>query len=133
VGRERDEITVAGAKSAGISEHRRERAVPMEGPRSLYGSTKLAAELMVEEYADAYGLGFIINRLGVDGSVSDGEVGSRSSRALDGGALFCPAAGIYRVRRDGEAGPRTFCTSTIFASWCWMKWRNFSLYEGGRF
>lgn len=38
---------------------------PMEGARSLYGMTKLAAELMVEEYADAYGFRFLIDRFGV--------------------------------------------------------------------
>jgi CDP-paratose 2-epimerase len=52
--------TVPGASSAGISE-----AFPLAGAHSLYGMTKLAAELMVEEYADAYGLRFIINRVGL--------------------------------------------------------------------
>ena len=40
-------------------------AFPLDGPRSLYGMTKLAAELMVEEYADAYGFRFLIDRFGV--------------------------------------------------------------------
>ena len=51
---------VAGASEHGISER-----FPLEGARSLYGMTKLAAELMVEEYADAYGLRTIINRCGL--------------------------------------------------------------------
>ena len=51
---------VAGASAAGISE-----SFPLDGPRSLYGMTKLAAELMVEEYADAYGLRTLIDRCGV--------------------------------------------------------------------
>src|SRR5262249_37476403 len=54
------EQTTAGASAAGISE-----AFPLTGARSLYGMTKLAAELMVEEYADAYGLRYIINRCGL--------------------------------------------------------------------
>src|SRR6516164_7723989 len=54
------EQTVLGASPAGISE-----AFPLAGARSLYGMTKLAAELMVEEYADAYGLRTIINRCGL--------------------------------------------------------------------
>lgn len=54
------EQTVPGASPAGINE-----AFPLAGARSLYGMTKLAAELMVEEYADAYGLRFIINRCGL--------------------------------------------------------------------
>jgi CDP-paratose 2-epimerase len=51
---------VAGASENGISE-----AFPLAGARSLYGMTKLAAELMVQEYADAYGFRHIINRCGV--------------------------------------------------------------------
>jgi CDP-paratose 2-epimerase len=54
------EQTTAGASAAGISE-----AFPLTGARSLYGMTKLAAELMVEEYADAYGLRYMINRCGL--------------------------------------------------------------------
>lgn len=38
---------------------------PLEGARSLYGMTKLAGELLVQEYADAYGLRCIINRCGL--------------------------------------------------------------------
>src|SRR5262249_8684579 len=35
------------------------------GARSLYGMTKLASELMVQEYADAYGLRCIVDRCGL--------------------------------------------------------------------
>ena len=38
---------------------------PLSGHRSLYGATKLAAELLVEEYRAIYGLHTIINRCGV--------------------------------------------------------------------
>jgi len=51
---------LTGASEAGISED-----FPLDGPRSLYGMTKLAAELMLAEYADAYGLRYIINRCGL--------------------------------------------------------------------
>ncbi len=51
---------IAGASGAGVSE-----CFPLDGPRSLYGMTKLAAELMVEEYADAYGLRTLVDRFGV--------------------------------------------------------------------
>jgi CDP-paratose 2-epimerase len=54
------EQTAAGVSAAGISE-----AFPLIGARSLYGMTKLAAELMMEEYAHAYGLRYIINRCGL--------------------------------------------------------------------
>jgi CDP-paratose 2-epimerase len=49
-----------GASSEGISEQ-----FPLDGARTLYGSTKLAAELLIEEYRDAYGLRAVIDRCGV--------------------------------------------------------------------
>jgi CDP-paratose 2-epimerase len=55
-----DGQVVAGASSKGINEQ-----FPLDGARSLYGMTKLAAELMVFEYADAYGIRCIINRCGL--------------------------------------------------------------------
>jgi CDP-paratose 2-epimerase len=54
------EQTVAGAGSQGISED-----FPLDGARTLYGSTKLAAELLIAEYRDAYGLRAVIDRCGV--------------------------------------------------------------------
>ena len=50
----------AGAGPDGISE-----SFPLEGARTLYGSTKLAAELLIDEYRDAYGLQAVIDRCGV--------------------------------------------------------------------
>ncbi len=38
---------------------------PLDGFRSLYGTTKLASELLLLEYAELYGLRVIINRCGV--------------------------------------------------------------------
>lgn len=55
-----DGQAVAGASAEGISED-----FPLEGARSLYGMTKLAAELMTTEYADAYGLRTAIDRFGL--------------------------------------------------------------------
>jgi CDP-paratose 2-epimerase len=51
---------VPGASEFGISE-----AFPLDGARSLYGMSKLAAELMVEEYGDAYGMRYVIDRCGL--------------------------------------------------------------------
>jgi CDP-paratose 2-epimerase len=51
---------IPGASDEGISED-----FPLNGARSLYGMTKLAGELMVAEYADAYGLRTVVNRCGV--------------------------------------------------------------------
>jgi CDP-paratose 2-epimerase len=50
----------SGVSGAGISE-----AFPLEGARSIYGATKLASELLVEEYRATYGLRTVINRCGV--------------------------------------------------------------------
>jgi CDP-paratose 2-epimerase len=49
-----------GASPAGIAED-----FPLEGARTLYGTTKLAAELLVEEYRAAFGLRAVIDRCGV--------------------------------------------------------------------
>jgi CDP-paratose 2-epimerase len=49
-----------GASPAGISED-----FPLAGARTLYGSTKLAAELLIEEYRAAYGLRAVVDRCGV--------------------------------------------------------------------
>ena len=55
-----DNQKVSGASAAGIAEN-----FPLEGARSLYGTTKLASELIIQEYIYAYGLKAIINRCGV--------------------------------------------------------------------
>ena len=49
----------------GASEHGIAEDFPLDGPRSIYGTTKLASEYLVEEFADAYGFRFIINRAGL--------------------------------------------------------------------
>jgi CDP-paratose 2-epimerase len=54
------EQILAGASSRGISED-----FSTDGPRSIYGATKLSSELFIEEYAHAYGLRYVINRCGV--------------------------------------------------------------------
>jgi len=51
---------IRGASQSGISED-----FPLVGARTLYGSTKLSAELLIEEYRAAYGLRAVINRCGV--------------------------------------------------------------------
>ena len=49
-----------GASPDGISE-----SFPLSGPRTLYGATKLAAELLIAEYEANFGLRTVINRCGV--------------------------------------------------------------------
>lgn len=55
-----DDQDVPGASARGIAEQ-----FPLSGARSLYGMTKLTAELMIEEYASAYGFRYVINRCGL--------------------------------------------------------------------
>jgi CDP-paratose 2-epimerase len=54
------EQPVPGASPAGIAE-----SFPLIGARTLYGTTKLAAEMLIEEYRATYGLRAVINRCGV--------------------------------------------------------------------
>jgi CDP-paratose 2-epimerase len=55
-----DQQPFHGASSQGIAE-----TFPLDGARTLYGATKLSAELLVAEYAAAYGLATVVNRCGV--------------------------------------------------------------------
>lgn len=52
--------SIQGLSERGISE-----AFALKGHRSLYGATKLASELLIEEYRAAYDIPAIINRCGV--------------------------------------------------------------------
>jgi CDP-paratose 2-epimerase len=50
---------------AGASEHGIAEDFPLAGARTLYGATKLAAELLLTEYADSLGVRATIDRCGV--------------------------------------------------------------------
>jgi len=84
----KDEQHVQGAGSAGISEE-----FGLNGARSLYGTTKLCGELLLQEYIDAYGMKGIINRCGVIsgpwqmGKVDQGFVALWSAKHMFGGDL----------------------------------------------
>lgn len=52
--------TTPGASDQGIAEE-----FPIDRPRSLYGTTKLASEMLIAEYVDTYGMRAIIDRCGV--------------------------------------------------------------------
>ncbi|MET0306844.1 MAG: NAD-dependent epimerase/dehydratase family protein [Solirubrobacterales bacterium] len=54
------EQAVPGVSPAGISER-----FPLDGPRTLYGATKLAAELLIEEYRAGLEVPAVIDRCGV--------------------------------------------------------------------
>jgi len=55
-----DEQSLPGASASGVAE-----SFPLEGARTLYGASKLCAELLVAEYAESFGLPAVINRCGV--------------------------------------------------------------------
>jgi CDP-paratose 2-epimerase len=90
----RDRLILApGESGPGWSEHGIAEDFPTTGPRSLYGASKLASELLIEEYHAAYGLRTIINRCGVltgpwqMGKVDQGFFVLWAARHLYGGAL----------------------------------------------
>jgi CDP-paratose 2-epimerase len=55
-----DKQNLPGVSSKGIDEN-----FPLDKARSLYGTTKLASELFIHEYADTYKMPTIIDRFGV--------------------------------------------------------------------
>ena len=50
---------------AGVSQYGIAEDFPLDRARSLYGTTKLASELLIAEYAEAYHLRTLVNRCGV--------------------------------------------------------------------
>lgn len=52
--------TVRGCRAEGVAED-----FPLEGPRSFYGATKLASELLLQEYVFSYAMPGLIYRCGV--------------------------------------------------------------------
>lgn len=80
-------------KGVGWSEKGISSAFSIEGTRSLYGATKLASELILQEYAQMYDLNIVINRCGVIsgpwqmGKVDQGFVTLWLARHCLGGSL----------------------------------------------
>jgi CDP-paratose 2-epimerase len=80
--------TVPGAGPDGVSE-----LFPLDGPRSLYGATKLCAEHVLAEYTAMYGVPGIVNRCGLltgpwqMGKVDQGVIVLWMARHVYGGAL----------------------------------------------
>lgn len=83
----------AEAAGPGWSIHGIAEDFPLDGARSLYGATKLASELIIEEYRAMYGLKVVIDRCGVIagpwqmGKVDQGFVVLWTARHLYGGTL----------------------------------------------
>lgn len=98
----RDTQAVLGASGNGISER-----FPLAGVRTIYGATKLASELFIEEFSAAFGLRAVINRCGVIagpwqfGKVDQGFVPLWVARHLFGGELaYIGFGGTGKQTRD---------------------------------
>lgn len=96
-----------GAVGPGWSAQGLTTAFPLAGFRSLYGATKLASELLIEEYAAMYGLRTVVNRCGVlsgpwqMGKVDQGFIVLWAARHLFGGRLsYTGFGGEGRQVRD---------------------------------
>lgn len=70
------EQSITGVTENGVNEH-----MDLTGPKSFYGASKLASELMIQEYQEFYNIDAVINRCGVIagpwqmGKVDQGFVG----------------------------------------------------------
>lgn len=91
----------------GASEHGVSEDFPLAGARSLYGTTKLCSELLLEEYRVQHGLRCVVNRCGVItgpwqmGKVDQGVVVLWAARHEFGGALsYIGYGGTGRQVRD---------------------------------
>ncbi len=97
-----DQQEVPGASAHGIAE-----AFPLAGSRSIYGASKLASELLLEEYRAAFGLRGLVNRCGVltgpwqMGKVDQGVVVLWVARHVFGGQLaYIGHGGTGKQLRD---------------------------------
>ena len=83
-----DAQTLPGVSREGIGED-----FPLHGTRSIYGATKLASELLIAEYHDAFGLRTLVDRCGVIagpwqmGKADQGVFSLWMARHLKGGTL----------------------------------------------
>jgi CDP-paratose 2-epimerase len=120
--------TVEGASQFGIAEK-----FPLEGPRSVYGVTKLCGELLIAEYGDAYGIRYVINRCGV--ITGPGQMG----KADQGVFVFWMAAHYFRcpLRYIGFGGQgkqvRDFLHVNDLTDLILLQLEDFTRYSGGTF
>lgn len=97
-------VLVNPREQRGVSEHGISEKFPLDGTRTLYGATKLAAELVAAEYFSLYGVPGVINRCGVIAGpwqmarVDQGVVGLWCSRHVYGGELAYIGHSGFQVR-----------------------------------
>jgi len=83
----------AAQETAGVSAEGIREDFPLAGARSMYGASKLSAELLLTEYQAMYGLPAVVNRCGVltgpwqMGKVDQGVVVLWAARHAYGGSL----------------------------------------------
>jgi len=97
-----DKQMVTGATGAGIAEN-----FSLDGVRTLYGATKLASEMFVQEFISMFGIRAVVNRCGVIagpwqfGKVDQGFVPLWIARHLFGGQLsYIGFGGMGKQTRD---------------------------------
>lgn len=97
-----DGQVMAGVSSRGVTE-----TCSLVGARSFYGATKLASEMLCEEYAHAFDLGVVVNRCGVVagpwqlGKIDQGILAFWVARHHFGGALdYLGFGGAGKQLRD---------------------------------
>lgn len=123
-----DEQTLPGVSSRGVSE-----AFPMEGARSFYGMTKLAGEMLIEEYRRALGLRAVVNRCGV--LAGPWQMG-RADQGVLAYWVLCHAFGrALRYLGYGGLGKqlRDFLHVEDLADLVLEQLRRFDAFEGGVF
>ncbi len=83
-----DKQSIRGVSGYGISEE-----FPLDGARSLYGTSKLASEMILQEYIDMYDIKGVVNRCGVltgpwqMGKVDQGVIALWVAKHIYGGEL----------------------------------------------
>ena len=88
----------AGSRRAGIAED-----FPLEGARTLYGATKLAAELLIEEYRGGFGLrGGDRPLRGDRRALADGQGRPGRVHPLDARPPLRQPAQLHRLRGAGK-------------------------------
>tara|TARA_B100000686_G_scaffold349918_1_gene444438 strand:- start:3470 stop:4546 length:1077 start_codon:yes stop_codon:yes gene_type:complete len=98
----KDDQPVPGARLQGLNE-----SFPLDGGRSLYGTTKLCSEFLLQEYISMYGMKGIINRCGIltgpwqMGKVDQGVVVHWAAKHVFGGKLaYFGYGGMGKQTRD---------------------------------
>jgi len=130
--RRRDRLDLPeGAAGPGWSGEGIAEDFQMQGSRSLYGATKLAGELLIEEYRAMYGLRAVVNRCGVlagpwqMGKVDQGFIALWVARHRYGGVLAYSGFG-----GDGHQ-VRDLLHVDDLASLCQEQVTHFPRHDGG--